>query len=179
MVRKIAAPMAVLAGAVALIASAGATVKPIANVGQGQYSEFCSGPIRGVALQGDDAPDKVVGTPNSDLVLGGGGNDRIGGVPGNDCLFGQAGDDRMKGGKNNDLMAGGADDDHVNGGIGNDLIRLQNGNDRAYGGAGRDFIKAQGKGKDRVNCGRGKDKTVVDKRDRVLKNCEKVKVVKH
>jgi len=30
-----------------------------------------------VALQGDDADDVIIGTPDRDLIRGGGGNDRI------------------------------------------------------------------------------------------------------
>ena len=43
------------------------------------------------------------------------------------------------------------------------------------GGGGKDKIKVRGGGRDRVNCGGGKDKVIADRRDKVAKNCEKVK----
>jgi hypothetical protein len=53
------------------------------------------------------------------------------------------------------------------------LIGAKN-KDRIAGGSGRDRIRALDRKRDFVNCGRGKDRAVVDRADRV-KGCEKVK----
>jgi hypothetical protein len=42
------------------------------------------------------------------------------------------------------------------------------------GGGGRDRVKARGGGRNVVRCGKGRDKAVVDRRDRV-RGCEKVR----
>jgi hypothetical protein len=44
------------------------------------------------------------------------------------------------------------------------------------GGDGDDVIKARRGGKDKVNCGKGEDRAVVDNKDKARKSCEKVRV---
>jgi hypothetical protein len=65
-----------------------------------------------------------------------------------------------------------------------DTIRGTPGGDRIKGGGGRDRIKARGGsdlirvrrgGRDRVNCGPGRDRVIADRRDRVARNCERVR----
>ncbi len=56
-------------------------------------------------------------------------------------------------------------------------MRAQDGNDKVKGGTGDDKIKLQGQGSDKVNCGSGKDSVIGDSRDKIARNCEKVKIV--
>ena len=55
-----------------------------------------------------------------------------------------------------------------------DCLRGRGGKDRIKGLAGDDVIRVAGGGVDRVDCGRGDDKVVASKRDRI-RNCEKVR----
>jgi hypothetical protein len=43
------------------------------------------------------------------------------------------------------------------------------------GNAGKDHLLAAGQGRDRVDCGSGKDVAHVDSKDQVAADCEKVK----
>jgi dienelactone hydrolase len=106
--------------------------------------------------KGTKKDDKLEGTPEGDEIKGGAGDDRVSGEAGDDCLKGNRGRDRVKGGDGDDRASGGP------------------GRDRLRGGAGDDALKARGGGRDVVRCGPGKDKAVVDKRDRV-RGCEKAR----
>ncbi len=142
------------------------------------YEESCFGiTIDGVNLQGGGGKDKLTGTPRADQLRGGGGKDKIKGLEDDDCLFGQAAGDKVRGNAGDDVIRGGAGNDKMSGAGGKDDIRAQDGDDKVTGGSGNDRIKAQGRGRDKINCGSGKDKAIVDVKDKVSKNCEKVKVV--
>ena len=118
-------------------------------------SQTAAGPCANQA-KGTKGNDKLVGTPEGDEIKGRGGNDKVSGGDGDDCLKGNRGRDRVKGGGGDDKASGGP------------------GEDRLSGGDGDDQLKARGGGRDVVKCGPGKDKAVVDKRDRV-RGCEKVR----
>lgn len=64
----------------------------------------------------------------------------------------------------------------ISGTNGDDVIRPRAGKDRVKAREGNDRIIANGGGRDVVNCGAGKDRVTKDKRDRVARNCEKVKL---
>jgi hypothetical protein len=118
------------------------------------------GGVEGACLneaRGTKKNDRLSGTERGDRLKGGRGNDRLKGLDGDDCVKGGAGRDRVKG---ND------DADEVVGGKGRDTLG---------GGKGDDTLKARGGAVDRVRCGKGKDKAVVDRRDRVRRGCEKVR----
>ncbi len=83
----------------------------------------------------------------------------------NDRLKGTAGGDRLRGGKGNDKVSGKDGDDCLSGG---------RGKDRVAGGNGNDTVKVRDKERDRVNCGKGKDKVTADRKDK-LRGCEKKK----
>jgi Ca2+-binding RTX toxin-like protein len=113
----------------------------------------CLNPIKGTK-----GKDRLKGTSGEDRIRGRKGKDRIKGRGGDDCLSGQAGKDR------------------VSGGAGGDDIKGGRGKDRLKGGGGRDKIHARRGARDIVNCGPGKDVAIVNKkRDKVRKNCEKVR----
>ena len=148
-----------------------------------QYlEESCGFTINGKTDLGTDGNDTINGTPQSDHLRGGRGKDGIAGREGPDCLFGQRGKDKITGDDGGDFIRAGRGKDKIKGNDGDDEIRLQDGGDRAKGGPGDDRIKAQGKrrknrGIDVVNCGSGDDQTIVDRWDKVKKNCERVRVV--
>jgi Ca2+-binding RTX toxin-like protein len=102
--------------------------------------------------------DHRSGTAAADVLRGGAGDDR---------LAGGGGDDRLVGGAGADVLLGGAGDDHLVGG---------SGRDRLSGGAGNDRLDARDHhGGDVVSCGPGRDVALVDRGDRVSRDCETVR----
>ena len=55
-------------------------------------------------LNGDNGPNRIVGTVGGDRIKGAGGADRLLGGDGNDCIDGGPGADRISGGKGNDKI---------------------------------------------------------------------------
>jgi RTX calcium-binding nonapeptide repeat (4 copies) len=90
-----------------------------------------------------DAGNRVYARGGDDMVDGGGGNDKLRGGRGDDVLSGEQGNDRLRGGQDSDVLDGGDGDDYLNG-----------------GGDGRD--------KDRIVCGDGRDVVVLGRNDVVL-----------
>jgi Tol biopolymer transport system component len=143
--------------------------------------------------------DVLAGLAGPDCVFGGTGNDRLSGGAGNDLLFGEAGADRLLGEAGNDRLAGGSGGDRLAGGPGSDRLdggpgadRLDGGagadrltdaagHDRFAGGAGADRIDARDRARadrrraDVVRCGPGRDVALVDRADRVARDCERVR----
>jgi hypothetical protein len=105
---------------------------------------------------GTKKKDKLRGTDGGDKIKGRGGNDKVKALGGEDCVKGNRGRDRLKGNQGDDKISGGP------------------GKDRLSGGAGKDKLKARRGGRDIVRCGKGRDKAIVDARDRV-RGCEKVR----
>lgn len=64
-------------------------------------------------IEGNDAPNTLVGTADADRIFGYAGGDQIDGAGGNDTVFGGAGDDTLSGGSGSDTLAGGAGFDVV------------------------------------------------------------------
>lgn len=87
------------------------------------------------------------GTPKADTLVGTAGKDRIYGFGGNDWIRGLAGADLIVGGPGQDTLSG---------------------------GPGDDVLLARDKQRDKVFCGAGKDRTVVDANDSVFGDCEDV-----
>ena len=98
-------------------------------------------------IDGTNKRDRLRGTDAGDEINGRRGADRLKGRGGDDCLRGGGGGDRLKGGK------------------GSDLLRS---------GRGWDLIGARDGERDRVRCGKGRDRATVDRSDSV-KGCELVK----
>jgi Right handed beta helix region/RTX calcium-binding nonapeptide repeat (4 copies) len=95
---------------------------------------------------GNTEPNRLIGTDDGDRLRGRGGRDVLRGKAGEDCLN------------------GGADEDRLNGGAGRDLLK---------GGGGDDVINAQDGDSDKVRCGFGEDRAIVDAIDNA-KRCENV-----
>ncbi|WP_195892555.1 putative Ig domain-containing protein [Geotalea daltonii] len=79
--------------------------------------------------------DYLAGTPNGDLLNGGGGYDSIYGFGGNDILIGGSEDDYIVGGQGNDTLDGGA---------GYDDLYDNDGTNRLSGGADEDYLEVAG-----------------------------------
>jgi Ca2+-binding RTX toxin-like protein len=154
----------------------------------------------GVALAvnkvGTNGPDTLRGTSGADNLLGKGGNDILLALAGNDNLLGGPGKDivlggtlhralggnkNLAGGRGNDVIGGGNGSDNVVGGSGNDLmsdgtVEDDHSRDILSGGAGKDVIVAANSPAfgDIVTCGSGFDRVLVDRKDVVAPDCERV-----
>ena len=154
-------------------------------------------------VKGSAANNTIKGTARGDRIFAGAGNDKVDALAGNDCvdleagrdsgqgrggndlILGGRGKDRISGGSGKDKLRGGADADNLSGGGGNDAITGSGGKDKLSGGSGKDKlsggsgndrISARDGKRDRVNCGGGrKDVAIVDAKDKVSRNCEKVR----
>jgi Ca2+-binding RTX toxin-like protein len=93
--------------------------------------------------------------------------------PDNDSLLGAERRDVMRGGSGDDDLQGLLGRDKLIGGGGNDTLDGGGGRDRIKGRRGRDTIEARDGKRDRILCGRGRDKAFVDSKDRV-RGCEEI-----
>ena len=125
-------------------------------------------PLRGGGcsnlVTGTDKGDRLAGGAAGDLIFGFGGADRITGSGGHDCLIGGNGNDTLRGEGGYDRLTGGAGRDVLVGGAGVNAYDA---------GPGNDYVNARNGRRERVRCGRGKDRARVDKRDRTS-SCERV-----
>jgi Tol biopolymer transport system component len=115
---------------------------------------------------GRGGDDEIVSGEQGDRIFGGTGWDYIEGSDGRDYLAGGIGHDGLRGGQHDDVLVGGAGDDVLDAGAGRDRIR---------GGRGNDFIPTAGVSRDRVDCGPGDDRAIVDRHDDV-RGCERLRV---
>ena len=160
-----------------------------------------SGPSRrltlGCRIDGDAHDNVLEGTEWRDVIRGLGGKDRISGGPATDPLYGGPGDDVIRGGPylvdSGDVIDGGPGNDILHGGraegsnhgaddvlfglSGADVLSGGPGRDVPSGGSGPDTIHARdGERSNVANCGRGRDVSLVDKFDRVARDCESVRL---
>jgi Tol biopolymer transport system component len=125
-------------------------------------------PSRSDVIFGSNGADRIDTGPRDDRICARGGGDRIRGGDDRDRLVGGSGDDRILGGRHDDLL---------HGGVGNDLLDGGAGHDRILAGGGNDFIPTAGRFADRVDCGPGYDRVIVDPLDHV-RRCESVRMPK-
>ncbi|WP_425481498.1 calcium-binding protein, partial [Luteimonas suaedae] len=105
---------------------------------------------------GTGESDVILGSYGADFLYGGGGDDEIRGLAGNDFGNGGSGNDFVAGDGDNDWVMGGSGDDQVIGGAGHDTVFGDDGDDRVYGGSGSDLVVG-GRGNDEVVGGAGDD----------------------
>ena len=159
----------------------------------GDGTDLLVGGLGDDRLSGNLGNDRLRGGASADRLIGGFGNDSILGEAGRDRVNGERGRDRISGGSSNDTISAGSSGDRVTGGGGNDRVNGNSGNDSITGNGGRDRLKGSsgrdklsgGSGgdridardgrRDRVNCGRGRDTVIADRKDRVARNCERVR----
>jgi Ca2+-binding RTX toxin-like protein len=127
---------------------------------------------QGGVLSGTDGQD--------DLLYGGVGEDKVRGLGGDDELWGGADGDVMYGGPGSDLLessgerGGDRSKDVLHGGEGGDTMFGDEGEDVLYGEDGDDFLGGafDGRQRDKLYCGEGRDKVLADWRDYVDSSCE-------
>lgn len=131
-------------------------------------------PPGGVSSPFASLTESFNGTARRDTLIGSIRANTIRGRGGNDVILGGGGDDRLYGDAGNDAVDGELGDDLVDGGAGADRLTGGDGRDRIVGRAGADRIDARDGARDRVDCGKGRDRVVADRSDR-LTNCERVR----
>jgi hypothetical protein len=147
------------------------------SVDGGEGNDTALGGVGNDTLADSGGVNTLDGGLGNDTVNSGAGNDAVLGGDGDDTLADAAGTNTLDAGIGNDVITGGAGKDTALGGDGTDTLTGGKGKDKLKSGTGNDQIKSAGGGKDKVNCGAGrKDKATVDAKDKVKKNCEKVKV---
>ncbi len=137
--------------------------------GQGGGSDGGGGPTGPLgasgcllAVLGTNGVDKLTGGGEGDVIVAFGAGDRLRGRPGHDCLIGGTGADQLEGEEG---------DDRLTGGRGRDVLIDEHGINFFDGGSGGDVIVARNGNRERVRCGPGVDRAIVDRRDRV-RGCE-------
>jgi Ca2+-binding RTX toxin-like protein len=124
-------------------------------------------------LNGGDDNDTLEGESGNDTLSGGAGSDRMSGGAGRDRLSGGTGNDSMNGGSSNDSLSGSSGNDTLSGSTGNDRLSGGSGKNKYSGGPGNDTINARNRKTERIDCGTGRDRATVDRKDKV-KRCERV-----
>jgi Ca2+-binding RTX toxin-like protein len=76
--------------------------------------------------------ENVIGTDETDLIVGSAGANRLEGGAGTDIMYGLGGDDRIFGGEGNDTLSGGAGSDLLDGGLHEPVDVLSNGDMVAF-----------------------------------------------
>ncbi len=128
-------------------------------------------------IDGGDDNDRLLGGSGLDRIDGGDGRDQLFGASGKDALDGRFGRDMLAGGSGNDRLFGGADNDQLFGEAGTDRIVGGGGRNHVDGGTGNDSIEVRNGERDRVLCGKGRDRVRADRIDR-LNSCEVVKIAR-
>ena len=91
-------------------------------------------PIPVAAMAGGEGADTLIGTAESETIMGLGGRD---------VVFGHDGDDDILGGDGADMLYGDDGDDRILGEDGNDFINAGAGDDTVFGGDGDDLFVAE------------------------------------
>jgi hypothetical protein len=91
------------------------------------------------------------------------------------CHLGLRGRDRSYDASHlSDLVRTFGGDDVVHAGRGDDDVDPGPGADRVFAGPGRDVVRARDGARDHVSCGPGGDRVLIDRSDRVARDCERV-----
>jgi Ca2+-binding RTX toxin-like protein len=137
-------------------------------------------------LRGTNKADNLLGKGGNDILLGRGGTDNLLGGPGKDIVLGgnerrlSRGDKNLVGGSGNDSVIGGLGSDNILGQEGNDLVVdgpvREFATDKLSAGGGNDVVGAVNRPafEDIVTCGGGFDRVIVDRKDVLAPDCERV-----
>jgi Ca2+-binding RTX toxin-like protein len=137
-------------------------------------------------LRGTDKADNLLGRGANDILLALAGDDNLQGERGKDIVFGgnerrlSGGDKNLVGDSGKDSVIGGLGSDNVLGEEGNDLVAdgpdREFATDNVYAGDGNDVVGAVNRPafEDIVTCGDGFDRAIVDRKDVLAPDCEKV-----
>ena len=128
---------------------------------------------KGGPLLGTDKPDELDGLEGDDEIRGLGAKDALIGGMGSDVIYGGPGNDdliepikRVRDAGDDVFYGGGGGDDHLAAGKGEDVM---------YGGDGNDLLNSNDNDgpRDKLYCGKGKDRYTAGKNDYVDSSCEK------
>jgi RTX calcium-binding nonapeptide repeat (4 copies) len=123
--------------------------------------------------RGTQEDDEIIGTLNNYTINSLAGRDYILGRDGDDTAFGGPGNDAIQGADGRDYLYGEEGGDSLFGGVGPDGIYPSQGEDDVRAGDGDDRVYAPTDGSvDRIYCGKGDDRVVSGKEDRIAKDCE-------
>jgi hypothetical protein len=151
------------------------TKNPMVGTGGGPYiTNDLPGCPKGGLLLGTDKYDRLHGKDGDDEIRALGGKDVILGGVGNDTIYMGPGDDFVQPGDYHE----GDGDDVIYGGSGKDFLQAMKGADVMYGGDGSDHVfEPRDRQRDKLYCGKGKDRYYAEKIDYVDSSCEKGKLV--
>ena len=130
-----------------------------------KFGDSLLGPA--VTMNNDTDGDAFIGSTQSILLRGEGGNDKLSGN-GGIGFFGPI-EIFM-------TIEGGSGRDKITGGGNRDLLYGEGGKDKVKGGDGRDIIEVKRGKKDKVKCGANNDKVFADSKDKIAGDCEKVDI---
>jgi RTX calcium-binding nonapeptide repeat (4 copies) len=119
-----------------------------------------------VRALGGDGDDRLAAGGDASKLIGGRGRDALLGGRGSDVLRAGAGRDRdsLSGGRGGDRLFGNAGRNRIDAGRGIDFVRA---------GGGRDRVRVRDRSPDTVDCGRGRDRVIVDRLDWFGAACER------
>ncbi len=147
------------------------TPPPVTGVCSNEGS-YTSGPD---VIRGTPQNEILCGGGGSDVLYGGGGEDLLRGGPGNDRLYGEGGRDKLygdqtapgkpRGTPGNDRLFGGTGNDRLFGEGAADTLVGAAGVDRFSGGRGGDMLSARDRRREIVDGNRGRDRGRVDRND--------------
>ena len=89
-----------------------------------------------VPVMGDEGPNTLQGTSDTDFMFGQGGDDTLYGYDGDDQLHGDTGDDTLYGGGGDDVLFGEPGADRLYGGAGDDWYVIDSSDDYVWENAG-------------------------------------------
>jgi Ca2+-binding RTX toxin-like protein len=115
----------------------------------------------GKNLVGTDDSDTLIGDSGNDFISGKKASDSLDGGTGDDSIYGGRGLDTLTGGGGDDILFGGRGADSLEGGAGNDSLYGGKGNDTLLGGAGDDFLSGEN-GDDFLIGGEGSDRFLLN-----------------
>src|SRR5262245_12249001 len=92
-------------------------------------------------IVGNNGPNTLTGTIDTDIILGAGGDDDLSGKGNDDFLNGGSGNDRLDGGAGSDILRGGTGNDVLTGGLGDDFLVGGKDADRLAGGFGQNIFQ--------------------------------------
>ena len=127
-----------------------------------------------VISAGAGADDVLDGGRVADTIGGGDGDDQVSGGSGRDVLRGDRGNDRIAAGsgKTSDSLSGGPGSDELIGSAGPNRIDGGPGEDTLSGVDGRDELRARDGVAEKIFCGRGRDRLIIDAADFISSACE-------
>lgn len=165
-----------LVGAIAAVGLIVPATALAATINGGPQSERLRGTNHADTINGNGGNDRIRGFGGADALSGGSGNDRVFGGRGNDTIRGVAGNDWLNGGPGDDTIFANRGVDVSVGGDGDDVLwalaradvtpgpggATDMVGDTLDGGNGDDVLRTRDGEADRITCGAGVDRALLD-----------------